>query len=476
MISMNNLTKIISTLGPAINNKKSLLSIVKKGTNSFRINFSHGSFDEHLKSIRMIREIEHKLNLSIPIIGDLQGPKFRIGTLKNDCQIFKMDKINFFFDDDNINQKKIDPSIINIPITNKIVFSEMIPGTKLLVDDGKLKFNVLNVSDKSFIAEALDSGIIKSKKGVNLPELTFNISPLTNKDKLDLEFILKHKLDYIALSFVQKSSDILELRSLIDIDTKIISKIEKPQALNDITNIVRLSDAVMIARGDLGVELTPQQVPTIQKKLIQTCRRVGKPVIVATQMLESMINSSSSTRAEASDVAGAVFDGADAVMLSAETSIGEFPEESVVVMDSIIGTVEDHIKKFPDDGPVKLDIETSIYHAVAQATVDLSDKIEAKLILAFTTTGNTAIRIARERPKMPIIAVTINKAVKRRLNLIWGIRTLYINDNDFEDCLSKTIIEIKKIGLSSSGDNIVVVSGMPFGLPGSTNSIRIENV
>ena len=473
---MNNLTKIISTLGPAINNEKTLLSIVQKGTNAFRINFSHGSFKEHLKSIKMIRGIENKLNLSIPIIGDLQGPKFRIGTLTKDRQVSKKDKINFYFEDDDLSQKNVVDASNNIPITNKIVFSEMLPGTKLLVDDGRLKFSVLNVSDESFIAEALDSGTIKSKKGVNLPELIFNISPLTNKDKLDLEFILKHKLDYIALSFVQRSSDILELRSLIDIDTKIISKIEKPQALNDISNIIRLSDAVMIARGDLGVELTPQQVPTIQKKLIQNCRRVGKPVIVATQMLESMINSSSSTRAEASDVAGAVFDGADAVMLSAETSIGDFPEESVMVMDSIIGSVENHIKKFPEDGPIKLDIEASIYHAVAQATVDLSNKIEAKLILAFTTTGNTAIRIARERPKMPIIAITINKVVKRRLNLIWGIRTLYIADNDFEHCLSNTIIEIKKIGLVSKGDNVVVVSGMPFGLPGSTNSIRIEKI
>ena len=473
---MNNLTKIISTLGPAINNEKTLLSIVQKGTNAFRINFSHGSFNEHLKSIKMIRGIENKLNLSIPIIGDLQGPKFRIGTLTKDRQVSKKDKINFYFEDDDLSQENVVDASNNIPITNKIVFSEMLPGTKLLVDDGKLRFSVLNVSDESFTAEALDSGTIKSKKGVNLPELSFNISPLTNKDKLDLEFILKHKLDYIALSFVQRSSDILELRSLIDIDTKIISKIEKPQALNDISNIIRLSDAVMIARGDLGVELTPQQVPTIQKKLIQNCRRVGKPVIVATQMLESMINSSSSTRAEASDVAGAVFDGADAVMLSAETSIGDFPEESVMVMDSIIGSVENHIKKFPEDGPIKLDIEASIYHAVAQATVDLSNKIEAKLILAFTTTGNTAIRIARERPKMPIIAITINKVVKRRLNLIWGIRTLYIADNDFEHCLSNTIIEIKKIGLVSKGDNVVVVSGMPFGLPGSTNSIRIEKI
>ena len=473
---MNNLTKIISTLGPAINNKKTLLSIVQKGTNAFRINFSHGNFDQHLTSIRIIREIEHELNLSIPIIGDLQGPKFRIGTLSNDHQVSKGDKINFYFEDNALSKKKIDHSINNISITNKIVFSEMLPGTKLLVEDGKLKFNVLNVSEESFIAEATDSGTIKSKKGLNLPELNFNISPLTNKDKLDLEFILKNKLDYIALSFVQKSSDILELRSLVDIDTKIISKIEKPQALNDISNIIRLSDAVMIARGDLGVELTPQQVPTIQKQLIQNCRKVGKPVIVATQMLESMISSSSSTRAEASDIAGAVFDGADAVMLSAETSIGNFPEESVEVMESIIGSVEKHIKKFPEDGPIKLDIEASIYHAVAQATVDLSEKIEAKLILAFTTTGNTAIRIARERPKMPIIAATMSKSVKRRLNLIWGIRTIYIADNEFEDCLSKTVLEIKKIGLVSGGDNIVVVSGMPFGFPGSTNSIRIENI
>ena len=475
-MSRKNSTKIISTIGPASNHKKILFSMVQNGVNAFRLNFSHGDFSQHLKSIKIIRDIEENLQLSIPIIGDLQGPKFRIGNLKNDFNLKKGDKVNFYLDQDYLENKKQKSNIYNVPISNKLIFSNLIPGKKFLIDDGKLVFNILKIFDKYFETEIMNSGILKSKKGINFPNLDFNISPLTDKDKKDLDFIIKQKLDYIALSFVQRTSDVLELRSLIGSNIKIISKIEKPQALKDIDNIIRASDAVMIARGDLGVELSPQEVPTIQKQLIQNCRKVGKPVIVATQMLESMINLPSPTRAEASDVAGAVFDGADAVMLSAETSIGNYPEESVSYMNSIINSSEDHIKKFPNDGPCKLDIEESNYHAVAQATVDLSEKINAKLILGFTKTGNTAIRIARERPKMTIIAATPDSSVRRRLNLIWGIKALFIDEGEFEECLSKSIKEIKELDLASSGDNIIVVSGMPFGLEGSTNSIRIEKL
>ena len=475
-MSRKNSTKIISTIGPASNHKKILFSMVQNGVNAFRLNFSHGDFSQHLKSIKIIRDIEENLQLSLPIIGDLQGPKFRIGNLKNDFNLKKGDKVNFYLDQDYLENKKQKSNIYNVPVSNKLIFSNLIPGKKFLIDDGKLVFNILKIFDKYFETEIMNSGILKSKKGINFPNLDFNISPLTDKDKKDLDFIIKQKLDYIALSFVQRTSDVLELRSLIGSNIKIISKIEKPQALKDIDNIIRASDAVMIARGDLGVELSPQEVPTIQKQLIQNCRKVGKPVIVATQMLESMINLPSPTRAEASDVAGAVFDGADAVMLSAETSIGNYPEESVSYMNSIINSSEDHIKKFPNDGPSKLDIEESNYHAVAQATVDLSEKINAKLILGFTKTGNTAIRIARERPKMAIIAATPDSSVRRRLNLIWGIKALFIDEGEFEECLSKSINQIKELGLAFSGDNIIVVSGMPFGLEGSTNSIRIEKL
>ena len=385
-MSRKNSTKIISTIGPASNHKKILFSMVQNGVNAFRLNFSHGDFSQHLKSIKIIRDIEENLQLSLPIIGDLQGPKFRIGNLKNDFNLKKGDKVNFYLDQDYLENKKQKSNIYNVPISNKLIFSNLIPGKKFLIDDGKLVFNILKIFDKYFETEIMNSGILKSKKGINFPNLDFNISPLTDKDKKDLDFIIKQKLDYIALSFVQRTSDVLELRSLIGSNIKIISKIEKPQALKDIDNIIRASDAVMIARGDLGVELSPQEVPTIQKQLIQNCRKVGKPVIVATQMLESMINLPSPTRAEASDVAGAVFDGADAVMLSAETSIGNYPEESVSYMNSIINSSEDHIKKFPNDGPSKLDIEESNYHAVAQATVDLSEKIKSTLHL--DTNGN----------------------------------------------------------------------------------------
>ena len=475
-MSKNKATKIIATIGPASNHENILLSMVKKGVNAFRLNFSHGDLSAHLHSIEIIRAIEKKLNLSLPIIGDLQGPKFRIGNLTNDIDLKKGDRVIFFLDPENKSKNYHKNDTHSIPVPSKLIFSNLIPGKTFLIDDGKLVFEILKVFDENFEAEIINSGMLKSKKGINFPNLDFNISPLTEKDKKDLDFIKEQKLDYVALSFVQKTSDVLELRSLISSDMKIISKIEKPQALKDIDNIIRASDAVMIARGDLGVELSPQEVPTIQKQLIQNCRKVGKPVIVATQMLESMVNLPSPTRAEASDVAGAVFDGADAVMLSAETSIGNYPEEAVTYMNSIIQSSEDHIKKFPNDGPSKLDIEESNYHAVAQATVDLSEKINAKLILGFTKTGNTAIRIARERPKMAIIAATPDSSVRRRLNLIWGIKALFISEGEFEECLSKSIEKIKELDLASSGDSIIVVSGMPFGLEGSTNSIRIEKL
>ena len=245
-MSRKNSTKIISTIGPASNHKKILFSMVQNGVNAFRLNFSHGDFSQHLKSIKIIRDIEENLQLSLPIIGDLQGPKFRIGNLKNDFNLKKGDKVNFYLDQDYLENKKQKSNIYNVPISNKLIFSNLIPGKKFLIDDGKLVFNILKIFDKYFETEIMNSGILKSKKGINFPNLDFNISPLTDKDKKDLDFIIKQKLDYIALSFVQRTSDVLELRSLIGSDIKIISKIEKPQALNDIDNIIRASDAVMI--------------------------------------------------------------------------------------------------------------------------------------------------------------------------------------------------------------------------------------
>jgi pyruvate kinase len=350
----------------------------------------------------------------------------------------------------------------------------MYPGARLLMDDGKLVFQVAEIDDASFTAEVLVGGPLKSNKGVNLPDIVLDTNPLTKKDLDDLEFAVNKGVDWVALSFVQRVSDIIAARTIIGKKAGIMAKIEKPAALDDLDNIIGAVDGVMVARGDLGVELPPEQVPGWQKTIISKCRMIGKPVVVATQMLESMIDAPTPTRAEASDVAGAVFDGADAVMLSAETAAGHYPIESVQFMSRIVIEAESHICQHPGSGPGKLPVETSVYHAVARTSVVLAETVEATVMVAFSSSGNTALRIARERPSIPFLVMTPNLHVQRRLGLLWGTRTAASAfSEDFESAITEAIEEIKNRDLAGRGQQIVVVAGMPFGIEGTTNSMRV---
>ena len=462
-------TKIVATVGTATDDIEKIKSLIKAGVNVFRLNFSHGNHGDHLKRITYIRSAENELGCNVAILADLQGPKFRIGKVKEDIKVIKGSTYNF-------DKKTEIGDFSRVNLSHNEIYESLSIGSNILMDDGKLQFRVKDISKDIIKTEVIVGGYIKSNKGVNLPDVVLNTSPLTSKDIEDLKFILNQEIDWIALSFVQKLRDIEEVKKYIEDKACIIAKIEKPSALKELNKIIGACDGIMVARGDLGVELPPEEVPGIQKDIILKCRQAGKPVIVATQMLESMIESPSPTRAEASDVATAVFDGADAVMLSAETAIGSFPIETVNIMDRIIFSAENHIKMHPGDGPQNLKVENYVYNAVSRSAVSLAEAVNAKAVVAFTASGNTAFRMARERPNLLLVVMTPEVRVKRKLSLLWGAYSFFSKVQGYEAAIkeAREIIKIEK--LAKQGDAIVVVAGMPFGVSGSTNSIRVVDI
>ena len=462
-------TKIVATLGSSSDSEAQIMKIVEAGVNMVRMNFSHGTHEEHLMRIKNVRAVERKLSKPIGILADLQGPKYRIGMVEKSLFLSEGSFINFDLSDDIGNSERL-------PMPHPEIFKALYPGARLLMDDGKLEFVVKTLSDNAFSAEIVVGGAVLSRKGVNVPDIKLETDVMTQKDLIDLEFALNNGADWIALSFVQSASDVLSAKARIAGKAQLMAKIEKPSALAEIENIINASDAIMIARGDLGVELDSAEVPSVQKRLIYQCRKVGKPVVVATQMLESMIKNPNPTRAEATDVAGAVFDGADAVMLSAETAIGDYPIDTVKTMAKILISAETHINHFSFDGPAPLKVEPSIYHAVAKAAVALAQTINAKAIIAYTASGNTAVRIARERPAIRLFVSTPEKNVQRKLSVLYGATTIRQAETDYEKALSYTKGILKKENIVVSKDAIVVVAGFPFGLAGSTNAIRVEHI
>ena len=462
-------TKIVATVGTATDDVQKIKSLIKAGVNVFRLNFSHGNHGDHLKRITYIRSAENELGCNVAILADLQGPKFRIGKVKEDIKVIKGSTYNF-------DKKTEIGDFSRVNLSHDEIYESLSIGSNILMDDGKLQFRVKDISKNIIKTEVIVGGYIKSNKGVNLPDVVLNTSPLTSKDIEDLKFILNQEIDWIALSFVQKLRDVEEVKKYIENKACIIAKIEKPSALKELNKIIGACDGIMVARGDLGVELPPEEVPGIQKDIILKCRQAGKPVIVATQMLESMIESPSPTRAEASDVATAVFDGADAVMLSAETAIGSFPIETVNIMDRIIFSAENHIKMHPGDGPQNLKVENYVYNAVSRSAVSLAEAVNAKAVVAFTASGNTAFRMARERPNLLLVVMTPEVRVKRKLSLLWGAYSFFSKVQGYEAAIkeAREIIKIEK--LAKQGDAIVVVAGMPFGVSGSTNSIRVVDI
>ena len=467
----NRRAKIVATVGPASASPTMLRRLFLAGVDVFRLNFSHGVHEDHAAVHKAIRDLEADVGRPIGILQDLQGPKIRVGTLKDGAIVVKTGETVRFVPEGR------DGDAQSIPLPHPEIFAAALPGHRLLIDDGRLQLKVKSFDGDAIVADVIVGGKISNRKGVNVPDTVLDLSPLTEKDRADLEFGLSLGIDWLALSFVQRPSDIMEARQIVGDRAGIMAKIEKPAALERIDDIVALCDALMVARGDLGVEIPPEQVPGRQKQLIRLCRLAAKPVVVATQMLDSMVASPAPTRAEASDVATAIYEGADAVMLSQDSAVGTYPVETVEMMNRIILNTEgDQAYRMIIDAlePV---IDPSIHHAVSEAAADVANKIGATSIVAFTARGTTAYRIARKRPPLQILTATTDIHVARRLALLWGAHSVRTDMTPEYDAMVKRGVELAvQEGFAERGDRIVIIFGVPFGTPGSTNNLRVVTV
>lgn len=476
MISARRRTKIVCTIGPSCNTQEKIEDLLLHGMNVARINFSHGTHSDHGQVIRNIRKAAKKYKYSIPVLMDLQGPKIRVGQMKDGGQELKTGSTV------KITAEDVEGTNEVIPIDYKSLIHEAEPGNSILLDDGLLEFKVTEKYPDSLQAKVVTGGVLKSRKGVNLPNVRISIPSLTEKDIKDLEFGLTQDVDYIALSFVRTAKDVRDIISRVRAagsQAGIIAKIEKPEALDVIDEIIEEADGIMVARGDLGIEIPTEQVPVVQKMLIEKCRMAGKPVITATQMLDSMISNPRPTRAESSDVANAVLDGTDAVMLSGETAAGAYPMEAVNVMDRICRSIEDNRPQLYNSlGYRKPEWkEKQVIESLAYSCVTIADNVEAKAISTITHSGNTARRIAKFRPKVPIVAFTENQKVRRQLNLIWGVYSVRM-DELFDTDQSVKMMEdyLRDNGMVKQGDRIIVATGMPIAKRGRTNMIKVSTI
>jgi len=461
-------TKIVATLGPASATPDAIGALWRAGADVFRLNFSHGSHAEHQARIAAIRALEAESGRPIAVLADLQGPKLRLGVFAagratlTAGQRFRLDLSNAAGDAQRA------------PLPHPEIFAALRPGMDLLVDDGKLRLRVEECGGDFAETVVLSGGVVSDRKGVNVPQALLPLSSLTAKDRRDLAFALDLGVDWIALSFVQRPEDVAEARQLVAGRARILAKLEKPSAIERLDEIAALADALMVARGDLGVELPPEDVPSIQKRIVRACRLQGKPVIVATQMLESMIAAPTPTRAEASDVATAVYDGADAVMLSAESAAGDYPVQAVAMMDRIIQRVEcdPHYRRL-------LHAEAGGAHdsdadAISAAVSRLAGVLPVAAAVAYTRSGFTSLRLARERPAAPILSLSPERATARYLVMVWGVHSVHSEDaSNVEDMVAKATRIAAREAYAGPGQVLLVVAGMPFGTPGTTNLLRI---
>ncbi|MCB9252574.1 MAG: pyruvate kinase [Flavobacteriales bacterium] len=470
-----NKTKIIATIGPASSDYSMLKKLIEAGVDVCRINFSHGELHEHLKVIENIRKINEEMGLNICILGDLQGPKLRIGEIEGGFIQLKRGEKIILTSEKKIGNKE------GLYISYKHLIKDVKPGEKILLDDGKIELKFLEkLNEKEILAQVLYGGLLKSRKGFNLPNSTLSIPSLTEKDKQDLTFALENDIDWIGLSFVREAKDIEELRTLIDKSnprTRIIAKIEKPQAVSNFKAILKQADGIMVARGDLGVEMPMQKVPVIQKKIVQKCIEAAKPVIIATQMMESMIESSTPTRAEVNDVANAVLDGADAVMLSAETSIGKYPLKTIQVVEKILGEVEINANPYYKGVKPRKDSHTFISDEVCFTAVRMSEHLKAKTIVGMTHSGYTGHKVSSYRPNCDIFIFTHNRPVLRTLNLVWGIRGYYYDEEISTDRTIQDAIKfLAEKGFVKKGDIVINCASMPLHAKQRTNTLKVSVV
>ncbi len=464
-------TKIVATLGPSSSSPEILSRLFHAGADVFRLNFSHGTHEDHAARVAMIRALEEKLGRPIGILADVQGPKLRVGRFGGG-RVHLQTGQHFRLD---LNPTPGDSRRVNLP--HPEIISAASIGATLLLDDGKLRLRVEHKRGDALETMVVVGGPLSDRKGVNVPDVVLPIPALTPKDRADLAFALDQGVEYIGLSFVQRPEDVAEARGLTDGRAWIMTKLEKPQAVENLDEIVRLSDAVMVARGDLGVELPPEEVPLAQKRIVRVARQMGRPVVVATQMLESMITAPSPTRAEASDVATAVFDGADAVMLSAETAAGQFPFEAVNIMDRIVARVEQDAGWQAHIEANRPDLERNSADAISAAAVQVCHTVSAEAIVAYTSSGSTALRIARLRPESPVLGLTPNLDTARRLALVWGVHAVLSPEvHSMTDAVARAIRVAHGHGFAESGREIVVAAGVPFGQVGTTNALRVAHV
>lgn len=476
MISTARRTKIVCTIGPSTRSQENIEKLFLAGMNVARLNFSHGSHEDHLSTINWIRKVARTYQYSIPILMDLQGPKIRVGQMKDGMQIIVPGQTVRITSENVIGSSSV------IPIDFPDLTRDASIGDVILIDDGLLELKITGKEGTELLAEVVVGGELKSRKGVNLPNVNIKTSAITEKDYEDLDFGIKHDVDYVALSFVRSAKDIQEITSRLRAagsTAAVIAKIEKPEALDVIEDIIEEADGIMVARGDLGIEVPTERVPIAQKQIIQLCRAKGKPVITATQMLDSMIHNPRPTRAESSDVANAVMDGTDAVMLSGETASGDYPFEAVKTMDRIIRSVEDHHPALYNSLEYQKPDwrEKQVIESISYSCVTLAENVEAKVISTITHSGSTARRIAKYRPRVPIIAFTESQKVRRQLNLVWGVQSVKI-DQIFDTDQSVRLMEdyLKEHELVQKGDRIIVATGMPIAQRGRTNMAMVSTV
>ncbi len=465
-------TKIVATLGPASDKKETIRALVEAGVDVFRLNFSHGSHKDHQKSVRFIHSIEKEIGRPIGIMADLQGPKLRIGDFKEGF-IALEPGMTIRFDS---SAAPGDERRVNLP--HPEVISALKKGSEILLDDGKVRIKVTKKGKDYLDCKVMEGLCLAGRKGFNLPGVVVPVPALTKKDKVDLKAALEMGVDWIAQSFVQRPEDVRSAKRLIAGRAALMVKLEKPSALEELDGILKLADGIMLARGDLGVEIPPEDVPAVQKRVIREVRHAGKPVIVATQMLESMIKNARPTRAEASDVATAVYDGADAVMLSAETAAGEFPLKAVTIMDRIATRTESdetYQQIMENDHPDTLGNPSD---AITTAAYYVAQDVDAKVIVTYTVSGSTALRAARQRPDVPILCLTPDIDVARRLTVSYGVHSVHApeTDDDFTGPARHAAGLVRDHGFAKKGERFILTAGVPFNTPGSTNILRIAEV
>ncbi len=463
--------KIIATLGPTSSDHALIRRLFAAGVDIFRLNFSHGKHSDHAARYNAIRELERESNRPVAVLADLQGPKLRVGRFEGGrVTLSKGRKFRLDLSDSPGGSSRVQ-------LPHKEIYSVLAPGTLLLLDDGRIRLRVKACDAESADTVVETGGPLTDNKGVNLPHVTLPIAALTDKDRLDLEFAISLGVDWVALSFVQRPEDLAEARRHIGRQAALMAKLEKPAAITKLSEIIDYADGVMVARGDLGVELAPEDVPGLQKEFIGVARAKGKPVVVATQMLESMVNSPAPTRAEASDVATAVYDGADAVMLSAETASGSYPVEAVTMMDRIITRVEQDPRYRQILDADQAVPEPTGSDAITAAARRVAHTIGAAAIVTFSVSGSTTLRAARERPEVPILGLTSNIPIARRLTMVWGVHSVLAPDaTDFSKMVETACQMAHHDGFAKAGDSIVITAGIPFGTPGATNTLRIVQV